>query len=99
MLFGLLSYRAAELSTYRDQWVRHTYQVIENLQAVLIATEKIDSSYREFVSTGEESALDDYRSSTMESNQHAAVVLSLTADNPVQREAALALKRLSDQQI
>jgi CHASE3 domain sensor protein len=60
---GVISYRAMVVSNERAQWVRHTHEVFENLQDLLLAMASIESSYRGFVLTGRESYLQSYRAS------------------------------------
>jgi PAS domain S-box-containing protein len=96
---GALSYRALAMYRERELLVRHTHEVLENLQDLLIAMETIESSYRGFVLTGEESRLDAYRANILSAKQHEAVVRSLTLDNPTQQRRLPALERLAAQNI
>jgi PAS domain S-box-containing protein len=58
---GVISYRGLIQSTESDRWVRHTHQVVEELQDVLSAMQSAESSYRGFALTGDESYLQSYR--------------------------------------
>src|ERR1700689_598973 len=60
---GMISYRGLAVSSESGQWVRHTHEVIENLQDLLAAMEVVESSARGFVLTGDESYLASYQSS------------------------------------
>ena len=64
LVVGAVSYRGMAVSRESDQWVRHSHEVIENLQDLLLAMEGIESSDRGFVLTGEESYLEPFRAST-----------------------------------
>ena len=46
---GVISYRALVSSNQSQGWVRHTDQVLEELQELLSASENIESSTRGFV--------------------------------------------------
>ena len=61
LVVGLISYRGMEVSGTSDRWVRHTHEVLENLQGLLSATQNLESSYRGFILTGNGSYLVAYR--------------------------------------
>ena len=54
---GAMSYRGFAMSTESDRWVRHTHEVLENLENLLSEMRSIESSYRGFVITGNEQFL------------------------------------------
>jgi CHASE3 domain sensor protein len=91
LVVGAVSYRSTAESTAGDRWVRHTHEVLEKLQNLLTAKQGIESSYREFVTTGEESCLESYRASILSAEQREATVRSLTVDNP-KKQAILMLR-------
>jgi len=82
LVVGAISYRSMVASTASDRWVRHTHEVLEKLQNLLAAVQSIESSYRGFALTGEESYLDFYRAGILSAEQGEATVRSLTVDNP-----------------
>jgi CHASE3 domain sensor protein len=91
LVVGAVSYRSTAESTAGDRWVRHTHEVLEKLQNLLTAEQGIESSYREFVTAGEESDLESYRASILSTEQREATVRSLTVDNP-KKQAILMLR-------
>jgi PAS domain S-box-containing protein len=99
LVVGAISYRGMVLSSESDRWVRHTHEVLENLQDLLLATENIKSSYRGFVLTGKESYLESYRASILSAEQDQATVRNLTVDNPEQQRQLPALERLTARKI
>jgi PAS domain S-box-containing protein len=99
LVVGAVSYRAMVVSSESDRWVQHTHEVLENLQGLLLATENTESSYRGFVLTGKESHLESYRANILSSEQHEAVVRSLTLDNPAQQRQIPVLESLVAQEI
>ena len=82
---GAISYRGMGVSDESYRWVRHTHEVLENLQDLLSATQSAESSYREFVITGNEQSLQPYRDSIVRSRQKETIVHNLTVDNPIQQ--------------
>ena len=58
LVVGAISYRAMVVSSESDRWVRHTHEVLENLQDLLSAMQSVESNARGFVLTGNESYLD-----------------------------------------
>src|SRR5258708_31595180 len=67
LIVGVISYRGMVTSTESDQWVRHTHEVLENLQDSLAALDGVESSYRGFVITGDEKYLKHYHASALRS--------------------------------
>ena len=57
LVVGSVSYRGMAISKESDRLVRHTHEVIENLQDLLLAVEGIETSDRGFVLTGKESPI------------------------------------------
>ena len=85
LLMGLLSYRWMTVSDESDRWVRHTHEVLTNIQDLALAMESIESASRGFVLTGNESDLDAYRANVNRVAQDEAVIRTLTADNATQQ--------------
>src|SRR5579862_6552481 len=99
IVVGLISYRGMIVSSESVRWVRHTHDVLENLQGLTISLQTIESSYRGFVLTGEESSIDSYRSAIISAQQEEANVRNLTADNPQQQRHIPTLEMLVFQKI
>ena len=85
LLMGSFSYRWMLVSDESERWVRHTHEVLTNIQDLALAMESIESASRGFVLTGEESDLEAYRANVARVAQDQAVIRGLTADNPVQQ--------------
>jgi CHASE3 domain sensor protein len=62
---GAVSYRSIVMSGESDRCVRHTYEVLENLQNLVSSVTAIESSYRGFVLTGKEFYLEPWRASVV----------------------------------
>jgi CHASE3 domain sensor protein len=99
LVVGALAYRSMIVSNENVRWVRHTHEVLENLQDLHFAMENIAGSVRGFVLTGKESYLEHYRADILSVEQHATAVLNLTVDNPEQQRKILALEKLADERI
>ncbi len=95
----VISYRSIILSTESYQSVRHTHEVLENLQDLLSAMHSVESSYRGFALTGEEAFLESYHPSILRLEQDETIIRNLTVDNPVQQRQIPALERLAGQKI
>jgi len=99
LVVGAVSYHSMVVSRESDRWVRHTHEVIENLQELLLAMEGMESSYRGFALTGKESYLESYHASLLSADQHEATVRHLTLDNPAQQHRLPILESLAAQKI
>jgi PAS domain S-box-containing protein len=99
LLVGVISYRVMVMSAESDLWVRHTHDVLEQLQDLLSSMQGAESSYRGFILTGEESYIASYRAAIVSAEQREAAVRKLTEDNPNQQPRLAALERLSAQKI
>ena len=96
---GTISYRGMAVSDESDRWVRHTHEVIENLQDLNAAMETAESSYRGFVITGDENSLQPYLPAIARSEQAQANIRDLTADNSVQQLRIRNLMNLADRRV
>jgi PAS domain S-box-containing protein len=96
---GTISYRGIAVSDESDRWVRHTHEVIENLQDLDAAMETAESSYRGFVITGDENSLQPYLPAIARSEQAQANIRDLTVDNSVQQLRIRSLMNLADRKV
>ena len=99
LVVGAMFYRGMVVSMENDRWVRHTHEVIENLEDLLFAMESIESSYRAFVLTGKESYFQSYGVSKLIANQDEAALRNLTVDNREQQRRLPTLEGLVAQKI
>ena len=83
LLMGALSYAEMSASRESDLWVRHTHEILEQIQNLRLGIEGISANSRGFVLTGDESDFDLYRASVLKFEQEQAALRKLTADNPV----------------
>jgi diguanylate cyclase (GGDEF)-like protein len=99
MFVGAVSYRWIVRSGEVSRWTRHTDVVLTNIQDLLLAVESVESSTREFVLSGNESDLDQYRANVIKINSDREAIRYLTADNPVQQARMPALASLAAENI
>jgi PAS domain S-box-containing protein len=99
LVVGAISYRTMAVSLDSERWVRHTHEVLENLQDLLIASESIESSYRGFVLTGDRAHFASYRADILSLERHETAIRNLTVDNPAQQRRISDVERLAAQEI
>jgi CHASE3 domain sensor protein len=87
ILVGVLSYRNMLQRDEDRQWVTHTHQVLEKLDAVLTSMLDIETGARGYILAGEGSYLGAYNNALDQVWQNVKDVRELTVDNPVQRRA------------
>jgi PAS domain S-box-containing protein len=96
---GVNSYHALVLSNRSQGWVRHTDQVLEELQEVLSASQSIESSSRGFALTGDKSYIESFKGNISREAQAEGAIEQLTADNAAQQRRIPSLKKLLAQKI
>jgi PAS domain S-box-containing protein len=97
LVVGVISYRATVVSAASDRWVRHTHEVLENLRGLLATMRNVESSYRGFALTGQESYITACHASAAHVQEDVARIRDLTADNPVQQAQIPILESLATQ--
>jgi PAS domain S-box-containing protein len=95
LVVGAISYRGLVESRESDLWVRHTREVLENLQNLLAAMQNVESNARGYLLTGDESFLDVYRAGKASTKREEVIVRNLTADNANQQRRLDALAMLA----
>jgi PAS domain S-box-containing protein len=95
LVMGTLSYRSIIASNESAAWVRHTREVLDDLQNMTAGMAEISSSIRRFVITGEDSDLNPYQTARSEVERLAPVLRNATLDNPEQQRRLAILERLA----
>ena len=98
-IVGTLSYRMLAVSTESTHWVQHSQEILENVQTLRLAMEDIESSYRGFALTGDESFLSSYSNSITNAELGVANLNTLSSDNLQQRLLLPNIKGLIAQKI
>src|SRR5580700_7427863 len=99
LVVGVISYHAMAVSSESDRWVRHTHEVLENLQDLLSSVQGLESSARGFVLTGQETYIASFRAGILRAEQEKTIVANLTVDNPAQQRQIPKLERLAVQKV
>jgi PAS domain S-box-containing protein len=97
LVVGAISYLGMVLSSESDRSVRHTHEVIENLQDLLISMQRVESGYRRFALTGSEIYSESFHADMLRWQQDLTTLRSLTEDNPAQQRQFTAIDRLANQ--
>src|SRR6202166_3952279 len=96
---GVISYRALVVSNQSQGWVRHTDQVLEELQEVLSASQNIESNSVGFALTGDKSYIESFKGNILREARAEGSIEQLTADNAAQQHRVPVLKKLIAQKI
>jgi PAS domain S-box-containing protein len=96
---SLISYRGMAEFGESAKWVLHTHEVIDSLRGVLAAMDSIESSYRGFALTGEESYVESYAASVASLERNKESIRTLTTDNAVQQQRIPSLERLASERL
>src|SRR5271170_3973505 len=97
LIVGVLSYRSMIASSESVRWVRHTHEVMESLQDLLLSMETVESSSRGFALTGNDSYLLTYHAGTLKATSAKESVAHLTIDNLGQQRRLSDLERLMNE--
>jgi PAS domain S-box-containing protein len=99
LALSAIAYHGMVVSGESDQWVRHTHTVLDQLHDLQSAMRGVESSYRGFVLTSNESYVAAYRASIATVTQDEDSIRDLTVDNPAQQSRLPALEKLIGQKI
>ncbi len=97
LVVGAISYRAIVVSSDSNLWVRHTHEVIENLEDLRAAMQMVESSARGYLLTGNESFLESYHAGVSKTQEDEALARRQTVDNDGQQRRLSALELLTAQ--
>src|SRR5580658_6849824 len=95
LVVGAVSYRGMIVSSESDRWVRHTHEVIENLQNLSSAMDGVEAGVRGYVLTGKDSYIEACHANMSMARQYETVVGNLTEDNRLQQGRLPNLQRLT----
>src|SRR3954469_3034112 len=83
---GLVSYLSITRLVRATDWVIHTHEVLDELDALLDRVDYAETSQRGYLITGEPSHLVPYRTVTDILDKKVQRLRTLTADNPAQQQ-------------
>lgn len=93
-LVGLGAYRQGSRNVAAEQLVRHTFQVLGELNTTLSLMQDVETGSRGYVISGEESYLEPFNNAVRLVPQEIQHLRQLTADNPEQQRGLDALEPL-----
>jgi PAS domain S-box-containing protein len=99
LVVGVVSYRWLLASAESERWIQHTHDVLEHLEDLVSAMERIETGYIEFALSGEGTFLQPLRAQISLVDQEEKALHALTADNPYQQRRLTALRALAEQTI
>src|SRR6476646_11388421 len=99
LVVAAISYHNIVGSSESNRWVRHSHEVLENLQDLLFAMESVESSSSGFVLTGKEAYLETYHANRLRVEHDLVTVRSQTVDNPEQQRRLSTVESLAAQKI
>ncbi len=94
LLAGLGAYRQDRRNVAAEQLVRHTFQVLGELNTTLSSMQDVETGSRGYVISGEESYLEPFNNAVRLVPQEIQRLRQLTADNPEQQRRLDALEPL-----
>ncbi|HEV2247145.1 MAG TPA: CHASE3 domain-containing protein [Terriglobia bacterium] len=93
-VIGFVSYRSTTRFIGSAEWVEHTHQVLQKLEALVSSLKDAETGQRGYLITGEERYLEPYRSANEAVDQMLKDLRKLAADNPSQQQRLDALEPL-----
>ncbi len=85
VVIGAASYLSTAKLTDTAEWVAHTHQVLEKLEAVLSGLKDAETGQRGYLLTGDERYLEPFRSAQDTTSQKVKALRDLTRDNASQQ--------------
>jgi len=86
------AYRATTRISQSQQWVSHSYQVMDALDSLILTLQRAQNTADDYIATGNADYLSQYRSSSTIIAQRINDVRTLTADNAEQERALAAVE-------
>lgn len=99
ILVGALALHSTFQLIDDERWVRHTHEVLTELQGILTEANQAESMTRGFVVTGSEDLLEGFTQLEQQIPLHVGNVARLTADNPAQQRSVKRLEALVAQRL
>src|SRR3954453_18917782 len=93
-IIGWIAYTNTEKLVDRDNWRRHTYQVLQQIEAVVARVIDAETGQRGYIITGNDRYLDPYRAAVTNTGTSIKELATLTLDNPRQQARLQTLNSL-----
>ncbi|MEH6531732.1 MAG: methyl-accepting chemotaxis protein [Photobacterium frigidiphilum] len=91
IIFGIL-YFSTERAKTSNEWVEHTYEVIDKIDYTLLNVVNMETGYRGFMITNNDGFLEPYEGGIEAVKQSLSNLLTLTADNKTQTQRFLEIE-------
>lgn len=98
LIVGSISYRQVQISAGSAFLVRHSHEVIEHVQTLRFAAERLSDDCRAFVLSGRNASLLSCRTDLAKVTREQVILRKSTEDNPVQLEQMTLLESLGSKQ-
>ena len=85
LLVGIVTFHEARAHGDHNQWVVHTYEVLDRINGVSNAVDQIESGGRGYLLTGKRDYLEPYQTGIDNAGARLEELRRLTADNPIQQ--------------
>jgi diguanylate cyclase (GGDEF)-like protein len=97
LVVGNVAYRSVIGATEASLWSEHTRQVLEHIERLRLAMENVESGYRDYAFSGDETFLQLSRVNIPLVDQERGFLRALTTDNPDQQHRLDAVDNLAQQ--
>ncbi len=94
LLLSLFSYQSLQKSNEKEQWVRHTYVVLQTSKKILLAVKDAENYHRAYMLTGNQNFLDSIAKVVVKKDGLFNKIELLVADNSHQKSRIDTLRRL-----
>lgn len=85
LILSLIANNSINTLLTNNEWTRHTYVVLEELEVLISSAKDLETGQRGFLITGEESYLEPYYAAINQIDKQMESVVRLTADNDSQQ--------------
>jgi PAS domain S-box-containing protein len=99
IVVGAVAYRSVIASNESTRWTEHTHEVLEHITSLRSAMANVESGYRDFAFSGDETFLQSARVNTQRLHEELSTSRALTTDNPVQQNRIAILAGLLQQTV
>ncbi|MBF2063714.1 MAG: response regulator [Calothrix sp. C42_A2020_038] len=99
IIIGLIFYRSTNNLVKHANWRRHSYEILSDLQDLVLQLQTAEASQRAFIITGDKSSLESYEVAVPRIKQRLIKLDEKTLDNPNQQLRIETLKLLIPQRL
>src|SRR5262245_28887275 len=93
-IVGWIAYSNTEALVERQNWRRHSYEVLQQIEVVVARLVDAETGQRGYLLTGNDRYLEPYRTATTATNTALTKLAELTRDNPRQQASIQSINGL-----